>query len=73
MFYKLSEYIHVGRPHWLSSKESACNAGDAGTIPRLERSPEGGHSNPLQFSCLEKPMDRGASWATIHRVAKSQT
>ena len=73
MFYKLSEYIHVGRPHWLSSKESACNAGDAGTIPRLERSPEGGHSNPLQFSCLEKPMDRGASWATVHGVEKSRT
>ena len=41
--------------------------------PRLERSPEGGHSNPLQFSCPEKPMNRGASWATVHRVAKSQT
>ena len=41
--------------------------------PRLERSPDGGHSNPLQFSCPEKPMNRGASWATVHRVAKSQT
>ena len=39
----------------------------------LVRSPGGGHSNPLQYSCLENPMDRGAWWATVHRVAKSQT
>ena len=41
-------------------KESACNAGDLGSIPGLGRSPGGGHNNPLQYSCLENPMDRGA-------------
>ena len=45
---------------WLSSKESACNAADPGSIPRSRRSLEGGHANPLQYSCLENPMDRGA-------------
>ena len=44
-------------PRWLSSKESACNAGDAGSIPGSGRSPGGGHGNPLQCSCLENPMD----------------
>ena len=44
---------------------------DAGSIPGSERSPEGGHSNSLQYSCLENPMDRGAWWATVHRVAES--
>ena len=44
-----------------------------GSIPGLGRSPGGGHGNPLQYSCLENPMDRGAWWATVHRVAKSQT
>ena len=50
------------------------NAGevrDVGSIPGSGRSPEGGHGNPFQFSCLENPMDRGALWATVHRVAKS--
>ena len=46
---------------------------DAGLIPRSRRSPGGGNGNPLQYSCLEKPMDRGAWWATVHRVTKSQT
>ena len=44
---------------------------DTGSIPGLERSPGGGHGNPLQYSCLENPKDRGAWWATVHRVAKS--
>ena len=44
---------------WLSSKESTCNAGDMGLIPGLGRNPGGGHSNPLQCSCLENHMDRG--------------
>ena len=39
----------------------------------LEKSPGGGHGNPLQYSCLENPMDRGAWWATVHEVAKSRT
>jgi len=42
------------------SKESACNVGDLGSVPGLGRSPEGGHGNPLQYSCLENPMDKGA-------------
>ena len=54
-------------------KESACNAGDPGSIPGLGRSPGEGNGNPLQYSCLENPMDRGAWWATVHGVTKSQT
>ena len=53
----------------LSSKESTCNAGnagDAGLIPGLGRSPGGGHGHPLQYSGLENSMDRGAWWATVH-------
>ena len=63
-------------PRWLSSKESACNAGasgDTGFILGLGRSPERGHGNPLQYSCLENPMDRGAWWATVWRVVKNWT
>ena len=52
-------------------KKSASNAGDMGSIPGLGRSPGGGNGNPLQYSCLENPMDRGAWWATVHRVARS--
>ena len=44
-----------------------------GSIPRLGRSPGGGHGNPPQYPCLENPMDRGASWAAVQGVAKSQT
>ena len=63
----------MGFPRWLSGEESTYNAGDPGTIPRLERSPGEGHDNPLQCSCLENPMDRGAWRATAHEVTKSQT
>ena len=61
---------------WRSSKESACNAGDtgdAGLIPGSERSPGEGNGNPLQYSSLGNPMDRGAWRDTVHRVTKSQT
>ena len=58
---------------WLSSKESASNSEDLGLIPGLGRSPGEGNGNPLQCSCLENPMDRGAWRATVHRVAKSWT
>ena len=51
----------------------AGDARGAGLIPGLGRPPEGGHGNPLQYSCLENLMDRGAWQATVHRVAKSQT
>ena len=53
------------------SKESSHNARDLGLIPGSGRSPEEGNSNPLQYSCLENPMDRGAWRATVHRVTKS--
>ena len=49
------------------------DVGDVGSIPGLGRSPGGGHSNPLQHSYLENPMDKGAWQATVHRVGKSQT
>ena len=57
----------------LRGKASACNAGDPGLIPGLGRSPGEGNGNPLQYSCLENPMDRGAWQATVHGVAKSRT
>ena len=60
-------------PWWLSSKEWACSAGDTGdpvSIPQSGRSPGGGHGNPLQYSCLKNPMDRGTWRATVQRVAK---
>ena len=57
-------------------KNPPANAGDVrdtGSIPGLGRYPGGGHGNPLQYSCLENPMDRGAWWATVHGVTKSLT
>ena len=54
-------------------KEFACSARDAGSITGSGISPGGGHGNPLQYPCLENPMDRGAWQATVHRVTKSQT
>ena len=62
-------------PQWLRGNESACNAGiteDAGSIPGSGRSPGEGHGNPLQYSCLENPVDR-AWWATVHGVTKGRT
>ena len=56
----------IGLPKWLSSKESACNAGDVGSIPGSGISPGEGIGYPLQYSCLENPMDRGAWQATVH-------
>ena len=71
--------IHIadsGFPSGATAKESTYNAEDVrdlGSIPGLGRSPGGGDGNPFQYSCLENPMDRGAWWATAHRVAKSRT
>ena len=58
-------------PWWLSSKESAYNAGNAGSIPGLGRPPGGGRGNRIQYSCLENPMDRGACQATVPGITKS--
>ena len=65
-----------GFPGGPRGKEPACNAGairDGALIPGWGRSPGSGHSNPLQYSCLENPMDRGAWQATVHRITKRQT
>ena len=72
---------YIQYPQWASQvalvvKNPPANVGDmrdAGLIPGLGRSPGGEHGTPLQYSCLENPMDRGAWWATVHGVAKSQT
>ena len=63
----------LGFPGGSLSKESACNAGDLSPIPGLGRSPGEGHGNPLQYSCLENPMNRGAWQAAVHGVAKRRT
>ena len=55
----------------LAEKNPPANAGNWSLIPGTGRSPGGGYSNPLQYSCLENPLDREALWATVHRVAKS--
>ena len=60
----------TGFPHSSVGKESACNAGDPGSIPESGRSPGEGNDNPLQCSYLEDPMDRGAWQATVHEVAR---
>ena len=62
----------MGFPGDSDSKESACNVGDLGLIPGLGGSPGEGNGNPLQYSCLENPIDRGAWRATVHGVAKRQ-
>ena len=75
--YKPGENIHstyiLGLPSGSGGKESACNTTDLGSIPGLGRSPGEENGNPLQYSCLENPMDRGAWTTTVHEVTKSQT
>ena len=61
----------MGFPGGSDGKEPACSAENTGLIPGSGRSPGEGNGNPLQYSCLENPMDRGAWQATVHRVAKS--
>ena len=63
----------MGFPDGSDSKESALNAGDPGLIPGSGRSPGEGNGNPLQYSCLGNLRDRGAWWAVVHGVTKSQT
>ena len=60
----------MGFPGSSDGKESACSLGDLGLIPGFGRSPGEGHGSPLQYSCLENPMDRGPWCATVHGVAK---
>ena len=59
-----------GFPGSLDGRESACNAGDLALIPGSGRSPGEGNGNPLQYSCLENPMDRGAQWATVYGLQR---
>ena len=63
----------LGVPGGPDGKASASNVGDLNSTPGLVRSPGEGNGNPLQYSCLENPMDREAWWATDHGVSKSQT
>ena len=63
----------MGFPGGSEVKASACNVGDLGSIPGSGRSPGEGNGNPLQYSCLENPMEGGAWWATIPGVTKSRT
>ena len=67
---KFSYFYFIGLPRWFSGKESACNVGHAGSIPGWGRSPGEGNGNPLQYSCLENPMDRRTFLATIHGVTR---
>ena len=60
-------------PGGSDSQDSTCHAGNPGSIPGSGRTPGGRHGNPLQYACLENPMDGGAWWATVPRVKKSGT
>ena len=60
----------MGFPSGSDGKESACNVGDLGSIPELGKSPGGRHGNPLQYSCLENPMDNRAWWLTVPVVQR---
>ena len=63
----------MGFPGASVIKNLPADTGDAGWIPRSRRSPGRGNGNPLQYSCQENSMDRGAFWVTVYRIAKSQT
>ena len=66
----LKETKVMGFPHSSVGKSSACNAGDPGSIPGLGRSPGEENGSPLQYSCLENPMDKGDWQATVHRIVR---
>ena len=66
-------FLILGFPGGSEGSASACDTEGPGSIPGLGRPPGEGNGNPLQYSCLENPMDRGAWWATVHGVAKSRT
>ena len=65
-----SQYALHGFPWWLRGKNPPANAGDEGLLPGSGRPPGEGNGSPLQYSCLENPMDRGACWATVQGVTK---
>ena len=71
--YQRGQVRSLGLPWWLSRKESTRNAGGAGSIPESGRLAGEGNGNPLQYSCLRNPMDRGTWRAAVHGVAKSRT
>ena len=66
------DYVFLGFPGGSEVKASASNAGDPGLIPGSGRSPGEGNGNPLHYSCMGNPMDRGVWWATPHEVAKME-
>ena len=70
IYYRAICKFIYGFPGSSDGKESACSMRDLGSIPGLERSPGGGHGNPLQYFCLENLMDRGAWQATVHGVSR---
>ena len=70
---RLSTHTHMGFPSGSVGKNLLLNAGDVGSILGLGRCPGKGHGNPLQYSCWENTMDRGAWWTMVHGVPKSQT
>ena len=72
-YWGIKNYLPQNFPGGSGGKASASNVGDRGSIPGLTRSPGEGNDNPLQYSCLENPIDRGAWWATVHGIAKSRT
>ena len=69
---RLLKYFELSFPGGSDSKASARKTGDLSSIPWSGRSPGEGNGNPLQYSCLENPMDRGAWWAAVHGVVKSR-
>ena len=73
IFEEIISELSLGFPGGSEVKASACNVGNLGSILGSRRSPGEGNSNPLQYSCLENPMDGGAWWATVHGVTKSRT
>ena len=75
MYFNIIKVINdkPGLPKWCSGKVSSANAGDKGSIPGTGRSPGEESIYPLQYSCLENPMDRGAWQAAVHGVTKSRT
>ena len=72
-FFSFWSVLKFSFPSGSDSKEPACNTGDLGSICRSRRFPGEGNGNPLQYSCLENSVDKGAWWAIVHRVTKGWT